>query len=570
LAQSLATGARATPNTTLRATVAGEGVLRLAFTGPDGFSTQREARITVRSSRPAVTEVAMSTLAPGGTAAVPVPADRFIAGTWAARVTFGAPVRYDPAAMLAALKRFPLDCVEQASSRALALAYAPQNPDTAQEDAAALGQAIASILDRQRFDGRFGFWSAEGEAQDWASLYATEALLRARAAGATVPEAALAEALRAVEDGLERNADTPEQRAAMAYRVHVLALAGRNRLGAARRLAEDVDALPTPLAKAQLASAFARAGDRARAEQVFASALANTGRNPWFFDYGSAGRDLLAIAVLLRESGVAADRLPQLLGRLPGADFTPAITSTQEQAWAVAAASVLGRDGRPVRVTLDGRDLPTASVVGAALTASGSAANRGDAPVVQAVSITGIPTSPLPAAAQGMRVARRFFALDGQPLDLDRVRAGTDFVLLLEARALTGERHQAMILQGLPAGWEITGRFPPGEPQGMPWLGTLSEPETMPARDDRFAAAITLTAEQPLARLAVRLRAVTPGRFELPGMEAQDMYRPGVFARQNSGRIVVYGPEDALPPVPPPAPQQRPAPQQPRPQGNTR
>jgi hypothetical protein len=563
LSQTLATGARATPATALRATVAGEGVLRLAVTGPNGFSTQREARITVRSSRPAVTEIATRTLAPGETAPVPVPSDRFIAGTWRARATWGAPVRYDPAAMLTALLRFPLDCVEQASSRALALIHAPQNADTAAEDAAALGQAIASILDRQRFDGRFGFWSAEGQSQDWASLYATEVLLRARAAGVTVPQAALDDALRAAEEALERNTEQPDQIAAMAYRVHVLALAGRNRLGAARRLAENLDALPTPLARAQLASAFARAGDAQRATQIFATALDAAARQFWSFDFGSAQRDLLAMAVLLKESGVAQDRLPNLLGRLPGADFVPANASTQEQAWAVAAAQVLGRDGRPARIALDGRDLPVASVVGAALTGNATAQNRGPAPVVQQVSVVGVPTSPLPAAAQGMRVARRFFAMDGQPLNLDAVRAGTNFVVLLEARALTGERHETMILQGLPAGWEIAGRLPPGEVQGMPWLGTLSEPDSMPARDDRFAAAITLTPEQPLARLAVRVRAVTAGRFELPGMEAQDMYRPGVFARQNSARIAVLGPDDPLP-APPPAPARpaQPAPQQ--------
>jgi uncharacterized protein YfaS (alpha-2-macroglobulin family) len=73
----------------------------------------------------------------------------------------------------------------------------------------------------------------------------------------------------------------------------------------------------------------------------------------------------------------------------------------------------------------------------------------------------------------------------------------------------------------------------------MPWLGTLTEVESQPARDDRFSAAVELTREQPLSRLAVRLRAVTAGRFELPGMEAQDMYRPGVLARQNAGRITV-------------------------------
>jgi uncharacterized protein YfaS (alpha-2-macroglobulin family) len=536
---NLAAGARAVPATRLRGSMVGQGTLRIAVTGPGGFSTSREAEITVRSSRPAVTEIAISTLAPGATAAVALPASRFLGGTWRASASWGAPVRYDPLALLGALRRFPLDCVEQAASRVLALSYAPINSDTAQEDAALLGRSVSSVLDRQRYDGRFGYWSAEGSVQGWASLYATEALLRARAAGAAVPEAALNAALQAAEDDIEDTGDSADFLATQAYRVHVLSLAGRNRLGAARRLAEQLEDLPTPLAKAQLAAAFARAGDTARAEAIFAASLAHPARQVWYGDFGSAARDALATALLLRESGVAQDRLPALLARLPGAEFTPAVSNTQEQAWAIAAAFVLGRDGRPARITLDGRDLPVASVVTAPLTTAGSARNRGEAPVVQAVSIAGVPTSPLPAAAQGMRVARRFFDLAGQPLNLDTLRAGTGFVLLLEARATTNERHQAMVIQGLPAGWEIAGRLGPGAVPGMPWLGELTAPDVQPARDDRFAAALELTPDRPLARFAVRMRAVTAGSFELPGMEAQDMYRPGVFARQNVARVTV-------------------------------
>jgi uncharacterized protein YfaS (alpha-2-macroglobulin family) len=539
LDQSLATGARAAPFTTLRGTRAGEGTLRLAVTGPGGFSVERESTITIRSSRPPVTEVAVTGLSVNEAAPVALPSDRFIAGTWRATATWGAPVRYDPQALLRALRGFPLDCLEQASSRVLALSYAPANADTAQEDQALLGRAIASVLDRQRFDGRFGFWTAESNVHPWASLYATEALLRARAANAPVPEAALAAALRAAEEDLEYTPDTPEERAAQAYRLHVLALAGRNRLGAARRLAEQLDQLPTPLARAQLAAAFARAGDRGRAEAIFAAALASPARNVWYGDYGSAVRDTLATALLLRESGVAQDRMPALMARLPGADLTPAATNTQEQAWAVAAAFVLGRDGRPIRITVGDRDQPVQPIVTMALTAPTTARNRGDAAVAQAVSITGVPTSPLPAAAQGMRVARRFYDLAGQPVNLDTLRAGASLILLVEARNTTNERMQAMVTQGLPAGWEIAGRLGPGDVPGMPFLGTLTVPESQPARDDRFAAAVELTPEQPLARLAVRLRAVTAGRFELPGLEAQDMYRPGIFARQNAARIVV-------------------------------
>ena len=111
--------------------------------------------------------------------------------------------------------------------------------------------------------------------------------------------------------------------------------------------------------------------------------------------------------------------------------------------------------------------------------------------------------------------------------------------VLLEGRAQTREAHRALVQQGLPAGWEIAGRLGPGEVAGMPWLGTLSEPAAVPALDDRFSAALDLSPEKQDFRLAVRLRAATAGRFELPGAQVEDMYRPDVFARQNAGRLAV-------------------------------
>jgi uncharacterized protein YfaS (alpha-2-macroglobulin family) len=539
LSANLATGARAQPFTTLRATEGGEGVLRLAVTGPDNFRVERESRITIRSSRPRVTEVAGVELPPGVELPLTVPADRFVNGAWRASASFGSVVRFDVAAMLRAVEDFPLACLEQSASRALALS-AGLAGETDPERAIRLQRAVDAILDRQRFDGSFAMWSANGEAQPWLTPYAVEALVRARTAGATVPEGALREALRFLDDAIEdAGGDSPMERAAQAYRLYALALAGQPRLGAARRLMESLTDLPTQIARAQLAATFAIGGDTVRAERAFTAALATTGRRFWYFDYGSASRDALATTLLLRESGLLANRLTQAISVLPGADFTPNRTSTQEQAWAVLAAQVLGQGTRAASVAVNGSALPPAPVVVTPLSASGVARNMGAAPVWQAVSITGIPRQALPAAREGFRVTRRFFALNGEPLNLDTLAQNTSFILLMELRSETNDRHEAMITQGLPAGWEIASRLPSGDIAGMPWLGTLTAVDSQPALDDRYAAAVTITQRQPFARVAVRLRAVTPGVFELPGAEAQDMYRPGIFARQNVARITV-------------------------------
>jgi hypothetical protein len=308
-------------------------------------------------------------------------------------------------------------------------------------------------------------------------------------------------------------------------------------------MAEQIDHLPTPLAKAQLGAALALAHDQPRADAAFAAALTAPGRKWWAFDYGTALRDQAAIALLLKESGLPGDRLTKLLAAMPGADLSADTLSTQEQSWAAAAGAVLGRNGAPARIALNGGDLPPAPLVSVALTGPASARNSGDRPVWRAVSVTGTPAAALPAARAQMRITRQFKTLDGQTLDLDHLKQNTAFVLVLEGKAEDGQPHRAMLQHGLPAGWELAGRMQGGDVPGMAWLGKLSETEAQPAADDRYAAVVALTPEHPDFRLAVRVRAVTPGTYELPGAEVADMYRPGVFARQAAGRITVVGAE---------------------------
>jgi uncharacterized protein YfaS (alpha-2-macroglobulin family) len=356
-----------------------------------------------------------------------------------------------------------------------------------------------------------------------------------------VPDAALEDALKAILSEVDNGEpSTPEERAAQAYRLHVLGMAGRHRLGAARRLMEQLDQLPTPLARAQLASAFARAGDKARAEAAFTAALAAPARRYWAFDYGTTARDSLAVILLLQETGLLPDRLPAMIARLPGAEFTPAATSTQDQAWAITAAQALGRGSQPPQISLNGQAVrPAGFRISLPLTGPAKLKNTGRATVWESVAVTGIPKEPLPAATAGMRVTRRFFGLDGKPLEPDTLRQSQVFVMLLEGRADDREAHRALLQQGLPAGWEIVTRLGPGEVAGMPWLGELSEVVAQPALDDRFAAALDLTGEAPGFRLAVRLRAVTAGRFELPGADLSDMYRPAILARAAARRVQV-------------------------------
>ncbi|HUC18365.1 MAG TPA: MG2 domain-containing protein [Acetobacteraceae bacterium] len=542
LAAGLAAGAREVLATTLSADGVGTGHIALDVAGPGGFTARHEADISVHPARGPIVTAEGGEIAPGATVTLAPDMAGFLPGTWKATLSLGGAVRYDVAALVRALAIYPLDCLEQAASRGLPLAMLPDGAAAGPDRAGRLQQAIESVLDRQRYDGAFGLWSSDDEADPWLTAYATEFLLRARKAGAPVPETALNAALSWLA-GEASEADSDDMKgAAKVYAAYVLALAGQAPAGAIRVMQQKEATLPTPLARAQLAASLARIDEPDAARSLFDDVLANPGREFWAADYGSALRDQAATSVLVRESGLDVTSPERLADALPGANLDPASLDTQEQAWAAAAAASLGASAPPLSVSIGGKALAPAASASLPFSGPIQVRNTGTANLRESITVTGIPRVPAPAAQHLMGVSRLFFTPDGKAIDPDTLPQNTVFVMLVEGGALDGEAHQAMLLAGLPAGWEIAGRFSGGKVPGMDWLGTLSDTAAQMAADDRFAAALNLTAQQPKFRIAVMLRAVTPGNYELPGLELSDMYRPAIFAREASTRIDVSPP----------------------------
>ncbi|WP_144185978.1 alpha-2-macroglobulin family protein [Elioraea rosea] len=542
---TLAEGGRGRALFTLRGTGAGVSEVSLRAEGPAGFSATRVFPLTVRTARPAVTTVSRRELPPGQTLTVPANAlGAYLPGTGRVTLSVNSAAPFDAAALIRALEAWPYACLEQVVSAGLPLVFLEDEAVVGADRVARLQATIGAVLEKQRYDGSFGLWSANDAPEPWLTAYATEFLLRAKRAGATVPDAPLDAALRYLAGTTEDSARRPWQRAAQAYALYALALAGQPRPGAMRVMADQGAALlPSPLARAQLGAALLLSGDRARGEALLRDAAENPARDWSSEDYGSTIRDASAMIVLARETGAVTDRVAALLDRLPADAVQPARTSTQEQAWAVAAAALLGRDGQPAAVTIDGTERPPAPIIAVTRDATSlpvALRNIGTRPIWPGVATMGIPAQPPPAARDGLVIRRNFFRRDGTPLNLDQLRQNEVFVLVLEGRAETRIAHQALLVHGLPAGWEPEAvRLGPGEVPAFPWLGELTRPVYASARDDRLVAQIDLTEREPAFKLAFLVRAVTPGRFELPGAILTDMYKPRFFARQTTGRISI-------------------------------
>lgn len=529
----------------LRATGVGVGAVTLRAEGPDGFSATRVFPMTVRPARPPVTTLSRRELPAGQTLTVGRDAlAPFIPGTGRVTVTVNTGSPVDLAALSRTLDLWPYACLEQTVSKGFPLVFLDDEVLIGTDRRARLQALVGQVLDKQRFDGAFGLWSANDQAEPWLSAYAVEFLLRARAAGAAVPDAPLEDALRYLAGLTDDPAREPWDRAAQAYALNVLAMGGRPRPGAARVMADQgVERLPTGIARAQLGAALIRMGERGRGEALLRDATADPARDWWWQDYGTTLRDAAAMIVLVKEAGVLADRIPALIDRLPADQILPGRTSTQEQAWLVAAGAMLGRDGQPIALAVDGRERPPAVLTTLARDAGAlpvALRNMGRAAIWPSVAATGITTQAPAAARDGLTVRRNFLNRDGSPVNLDTLRQNDVFILVIEGRSETRVMHQALLVHGLPAGWEAEpARLGPGEVAAFPFLGELTRPRALALRDDRLVAQIDLSPDEPAFKLAFLIRAVTPGRFELPGAVLTDMYKPRFFARQNTGRVAV-------------------------------
>ena len=144
-------------------------------------------------------------------------------------------------------------------------------------------EAIEALLTRQDSNGSFGLWSVGGD-DVWLDSYVTDFLTRARERKIAVPEAAFKLALDRLRNMVANTTDVSKNGGTdLAYALYVLARNGAAPIGDLRYIADaKLDALSTPIAKAQIAAALAMAGDRARAERVYAAALEATraGRSP--------------------------------------------------------------------------------------------------------------------------------------------------------------------------------------------------------------------------------------------------------------------------------------------------
>jgi uncharacterized protein YfaS (alpha-2-macroglobulin family) len=542
-------------NYTLRGEQPGIGHIYLTVEGPDDFRLSRHWQIAVRPAQPVLNERRALRLTPNkGIQVTDKLLADYLTDTGQLSLSFSTRPNLNVPGLLAQLQRYPYGCVEQTISGALPLLYfddvaAAWNIDDANDPRTQVQEAIQQVLNAQRYDGAFGLWGVTDSANLWLTAYAMDFLVRAREAGFLVPTAPYQRGLDRLKRFLtETNSSYSDgYLATHAYALYVLARTQQAAIGDLRYLHDTyLNELPTTLARAQLGAALARYGEQERAREAFEAAIINNPPAPRPDDFGSALRDRAGLVALLAETNLLSKQLPQLTEKLAASMNQRRYTSTQEQAWLLLAAHALADDQSELALSVNGQTISPESSSPYYLTpdtgelARGlNIANQGKKPLWYVISRSGVPKKLLPPAHEGFSLTRRFYDRSGQPVNLTQVKQNDVLVAIIRGTATTQENHQALIVDLLPAGLEIeNARLGGGQSrEDFAWLPKLSNTLHEEFRDDRYVAALDLDSSQREFTVAYLVRAVTPGKYQVPAVFVEDMYKPWFFGRDKMSTL---------------------------------
>lgn len=452
------------------------------------------------------------------------------------------------------LTGYPYGCVEQTASSLLPLLRL--QPIVEHLDPAfarglnwadRVRSGIGRLVAMQTPSGGFAFWPGGTDPAEWASIYATFVLLAAQQAGYPVPASTLEDALQYIE-GHARTRP---------FGYYVLALGRRLQGPDLDRIAQLLEQKLSFEDRLFLIGALYHGGRTATAEKALQATLQQRPEaerrlaGDFYSPLRALGVQLYILETL--HPGVPAHEglVRTLVDRLRKAsDFY----STQELAWAVLALGLrishvryeslpeaeLRANGRPVRAvsTPQGRMW---TVENAAGLDSFILRHQGSGDLYLTIETEGFPTTAAPPPeSAGLRVERRYWTLEGQPVQDFRLKD-----LVVVELTVTSAQHVVLdnvaVEDRLPAGLEVQNpRL--GESPLLTWVdrNRLWAPEYVDVRDDRIVVFGRLPGAVTRSYYYLA-RVVTPGEFFRPAASAQVMYRPEIRGRTDVGRLTVGG-----------------------------
>jgi alpha-2-macroglobulin len=537
------------------------GIGKFKITAKSGKEeASNEVELEVRSPNPEITELYYGVLNPGE-----VWEKQFnlpgIMGTNRADLEVSSLPPVDFGRRLKYLLDYPYGCMEQVTSAVFPQLYLSDVMETDQVFKNFTDQNIKAAIQKlqnfQLWSGGLGLWPNSTIENDWGTSYAGHFMLEAQKKGYSISKDWLKKwisyqkkiARSWIGDRYENKWDQKSMELSEAYRLYTLALAGEPELGAMNRLREksnlDISA------RWQLAAAYALAGQQQTSIELVTNL---TTEIPVYFDtyytYGSELRDkgfILQTLTLLNKKEEAVPVMQYISEKLSSEGWY----STQTTAICLMAVSQYAGSGNTSKdlsfdFIFNGGEKKHAATnssftqipIKFEKQESGkvSVSNTGKGIVFVRLSVHGTPSAgEEKSLMKNLNLQVNYKDLNGNPIDIKSLVQGTDFLAVVSIyNPGTYDFYQNLALtQIFPSGWEIQNQrlFESN-------IGNFDIAEYQDIRDDRVYTFFNLQRNET-KKFAVKLNASYKGRFYLPGILCEEMYRGDVRAIAAGGWIEV-------------------------------
>ena len=480
------------------------------------------------------------------------------------------------------LVTYPHGCVEQTVSKLFPQLYFGDLAQAVAPEAYGGNHAVSHIregikkLERmQAYDGSFAYWEG-GPANDWVTCYAMHFLVEAQKAGYPVAADRMTQGLDYLRKHMTGDvklhytysvgskkvtADVAAKE--WVYALYVLALAGQ----ADKPMMNFYKSHPEQLAgdsRYMLAAAFAVSGDPESFQKLMpARWMPETTERQTGGTMDSEIRPSAIALCALLDADPSHPFIPTIVAYL--ANNADQFYSTQDKAWAFLglgkAAKGQAQQNIRMEVVHNGQVLASGDGSGVKLDhhqLSGQSVTfkvSGTGKAYYFWETEGVPKQAGTVsrmADKGMRLKRSFFDTEGRELIRPVFKQGELIVCRMVLRPEQDIENIALT-DLLPAGMEVENQRVGGG--SYPWI--KGEVSTVDYQDIKDRGLVTYLKGKRGEALKVHylLRAVNPGRFQLPPAQAEAMYDPRLRASA-SGMVIEILPANAVLPSRTAAPRQ--------------
>ena len=519
----------------------GNSELKVSVTG-DGYTAESSTVMPIRMPNAERRNTITKDIEAGQTVSVPFELVG-MPNTQQGNVTVSTLLPVDLFGRIDYLLRYPHGCLEQMTSKAfpqLYLNYFMQLDDkTKAEMKENVEWAVSEMKAYQKSDFSLSNWPTGRYVDPWTEIYALHFLVEAKNQGYNVPQYFLDGLLNYQSNRAKQwkdNIDYKQGETIQAYRLFVLALAGKAEMGAMNRFKELE--MRYDLTKVLAAGAFAQTGKTNIAQKLMPVVEDGKAMSDYYSSYGSRTRDFAFYTYVQMLCDVDQQTVQNNINEVCQMISGRRWLDTQSTAFTLFT---LGKYAEKMNVT-NTHLSTTVKVNGEERTLNTNMASTGFAftpklgnnaieiknntdqkMIANIFTKTSVAEYDMNESGNMLKMTVEYYDKCGSPANLNSLAAGTDLVVKIRVQNPSDWRITDLALSYyLPSGWELINERLSGD------MTDNEGAKHIDFRDDRAYFYFDLWSGDKVT-FTLKANATYEGNYMIPAVRCEDMYNADIY-----------------------------------------